>query len=573
MIREFFKVYKLVYNYNSFKSIYFNFIVIISTFLEGISIGIIFPLLDLTINKNKENIIFDLFPFINLENPNYILKIIVIFICIFLIKSIFLVYLSWWRSGYIKELNFYFRSQIFKKYILSKYDFFLINKPSIIMRNSFNEISFLVQSIDSILKLISEFFVFFIIFLVLIYFEAKGTAVGILIFGLSGLIYIVFLRNFLKNWSKNVQYFSGKIIQTIQQSIDTIKFLKISNIEKKAIKDYDFNITEFVRYHRLRNFLSDIPRIFLELLGVIVILTIFYYLYDPNRSDMSYLVPSISLIAAAAFRLLPSIGRIMNYMQSLYGVSASIQTIQSALSKNEGRVKEVSNNTKLKLNEKIELKNITFSYPNTNHKILNNLNLKISKNEFICFVGESGVGKTTIIDLISGILEPENGEIIIDGNKLDESNKFIWQKNIGYVSQNTILYNGSIKENISILENDKVDDLKINNAIYFSKLEEFIKSKKEGLDFIISEKGSNLSGGQIQRIGIARSLYNDPQVLILDEFTSALDQKTQLDILNSIESLIGKKTIITISHNKAVFDKADKIIQLKKNQNGKIEIS
>jgi len=573
MIREFFKVYKLVYNYNSFKSIYFNFIVIISTFLEGISIGIIFPLLDLTINKNKENIIFDLFPFINLENPNYILKMIVIFICIFLIKSIFLVYLSWWRSGYIKELNFYFRSQIFKKYILSKYDFFLINKPSIIMRNSFNEISFLVQSIDSILKLISEFFVFFVIFLVLIYFEAKGTAVGILIFGLSGLIYIIFLKNFLKNWSKNVQYFSGKIIQTIQQSIDTIKFLKISNIEKKAIKDYDFNITEFVRYHRLRNFFSDIPRIFLELLGVIVILTIFYYLYDPNRSDMSYLVPSISLIAAAAFRLLPSIGRIMNYMQSLYGVSASIQTIQSALSKNEGRVKEVSNNTKLKLNEKIELRNITFSYPNTNYKILNNFNLKISKNEFICFVGESGVGKTTIIDLISGILEPENGEIIIDGNKLDESNKFIWQKNIGYVSQNTILYNGSIKENISILENDKVDDLKINNAIYFSKLEEFIKSKKEGLDFIISEKGSNLSGGQIQRLGIARSLYNDPQVLILDEFTSALDQKTQLDILNSIESLIGKKTIITISHNKAVFDKADKIIQLKKNQNGKIEIS
>lgn len=573
MIREFFKVYKLVYNYNSFKSIYFNFIVIISTFLEGITIGIIFPLLDLVINKKKENIIFDLFSFINLENPNYILKIIVVFICIFLIKSIFLVYLSWWRSGYIKELNFYFRSQIFKKYILSKYDFFLINKPSIIMRNSFNEISFLVQSIDSILKLISEFFVFFIIFLVLIYFEAKGTAVGILIFGLSGFIYIIFLRNFLKNWSKNVQYFSGKIIQTIQQSIDTIKFLKISNIEKKAIKDYDFNITEFVRYHRLRNFFSDIPRIFLELLGVIVILTIFYYLYDPNRSDMSYLVPSISLIAAAAFRLLPSIGRIMNYMQSLYGVSASIQTIQSALSKNEGRVKEVSNNTKLKLNEKIELKNITFSYPNTNYKILNNFNLKISKNEFICFVGESGVGKTTIIDLISGILEPENGEIIIDGNKLDESNKFIWQKNIGYVSQNTILYNGSIKENISILENDKVDDLKINNAIYFSKLEEFIKSKKEGLDFIISEKGSNLSGGQIQRLGIARSLYNDPQVLILDEFTSALDQKTQLDILNSIESLIGKKTIITISHNKAVFDKADKIIQLKKNQNGKIEIS
>tara|TARA_Y100000816_G_C26096242_1_gene580242 strand:+ start:247 stop:1968 length:1722 start_codon:yes stop_codon:yes gene_type:complete len=573
MLVEFLNLYRLVYIYNKSKTVYFSLIVVISSFLEGLSIGIIFPLLDLILNKSSESIIYKIFPFIDVESKNLILNLILLIFIIFIIKSLFLTYVSWWRSGYLKELNYYFRSQIFKKYILKDYNFFLQHKPSLIMRNSFNEVAVLIQSIDSILRLSSEILVFIIIFLILLYFETTGTVLGIVIFGACGFTYIFILKNTLKNWSNNVQYFSGKIIQSIQQSVETIKFLKISNIEKRIIENYNNNVLQFVKYHRLRNFLSDIPRIYLELLGVIIILSIFYYLLEPSEPNLSYIVPSIALITAAAFRLLPSIGRIINYFQTLYGISASIKTIQNDLSSESSSIVNISSIDKLKFKHKIELKNIIFSYPNSDVKILNNFNLSIDKNKFICFTGESGVGKTTIIDIIAGLLSPLSGNILIDGKIIENSSIINFQKNIGYVSQNTILYNGSIKDNIAFLENDKVDMNKIKNVLSLSKLNDFVASKKDGLDYVINERGSNLSGGQIQRIGIARSLYNDPEILILDEFTSSLDQKNQSQILDSLYQLIGNKTILAISHNKSVIEKADKVFNVTNNQRGEIILS
>ena len=295
------------------------------------------------------------------------------------------------------------------------------------MRNSFNEVAVLIQSIDSILRLSSEILVFIIIFIILLYFETTGTVLGIVIFVACGFTYIFILKNTLKNWSNNVQYFSGKIIQSIQQSVETIKFLKISNIEKRIIENYNNNVLQFVKYHRLRNFLSDIPRIYLELLGVIIILSIFYYLLEPSEPNLSYIVPSIALITAAAFRLLPSIGRIINYFQTLYGISASIKTIQNDLSSESSSIVNISSIDKLKFKHKIELKNIIFSYPNSDVKILNNFNLSIDKNKFICFTGESGVGKTTIIDIIAG---PLSGNILIDGKIIENSSIINFQKNI-----------------------------------------------------------------------------------------------------------------------------------------------
>ena len=294
---------------------------------------------------------------------------------------------------------------------------------------------------------------------------------------------------------------------------------------------------------------------------------------EPSEPNLSYIVPSIALITAAAFGLLPSIGRIINYFQTLYGISASIKTIQNDLSSESSSIVNISSLDKLKFKHKIELKNIIFSYPNSDVKILNNFNLSIDKNKFICFTGESGVGKTTIIDIIAGLLSPLSGNILIDGKIIENSSIINFQKNIGYVSQNTILYNGIIKDNIAFLENDKVDITKIKNVLSLSKLNDFVASKKDGLDYVINERGSNLSGGQIQRIGIARSLYNDPEILILDEFTSSLDQKNQSQILDSLYQLIGNKTILAISHNKSVIEKADKVFNVTNNQRGEIILS
>ena len=567
------KLYKLVSEYSIYKLYFYIFIIIISTFVEGLSIGIIFPVLDTLVNSNEKNLFFTFFNFSEIGSKNFFIEIIFLFLFIFISRSIFLTFISWWRSGYVKELNIYFRSKLFNSYIQNDYSFFILNKPSLLMRNSHQEIINLMSSIEAMLRLIAELFVFLAIIFVLIYFEPRGSIMGILIFLVFGIAYIAFFKSSLKSWSNLLLFYNGKIIQLIQQSFETIKYIKVSNMENKIKNLYKSSLGEYVKYHRLRNFMSDIPRIYLELLGVVVILFIIYNLYDPQKSDLSYLVPSLALVMAGAFRLLPNIGRIISYIQQMYGVNASIELIQKDLYKHRPDKKDL-NEKKLNFQNKIELKNINYTYPKEKKKVLNKFNLTIPKNNFICITGESGIGKTTIIDIIAAILEPKSGHVLVDGKKINKSNKNLWQKNIGYVSQSTILFDGSIKENIALSESgESINIERVNNAINLSNLRKFIQSKKNSLEYIINERGINLSGGQIQRLGIARSLYYDPDLLIFDEFTSALDKENEAYILKSLELLKKKKTIIAISHNNNVIKKADKVIYLVKGKNGEIRIS
>lgn len=571
MFYVFIKVFRLAYKHSRSKTLYLNFLLIISTILEGLSFAVILPVIELFINNDKNSIIYKFLPFLKTDNENLIMNVIFIISSVFIAKSLFLCYFSWWRSGYTKELNEYFKLEIFKIYIYKDYNFFLTNRPSSILRNAYNEVGIFLSAIDQILRLISEILLFLIIFLVLAIFESKITIIAVSFFGISGLVYLLIFKNKLHNWSEKCQYYTGKIIQTIQQSIETIKFLKISNIENKILSDYKKNVDSYAKYQRYRNFLGDMPRIYLELLGIGLILSVLYGLYDQNRDDLSYLVPSLGLIAVAGVRLLPSVGKIINHLQSIYGAAASIKTIQEdLLSDSDKHINETSN--KLQFFKEIELKNINYMYPKSKEKILDNFNLTIKKNEFICIMGGSGVGKTTIVDLIAGIIDPKNGSILIDKKILDENNKKNWQLNIGYVFQNSILYSGSIRENISITDKKKInDDEQVNKAIISAEIDSLVKGKPEGLDFLINERGTNLSGGQIQRMAIARSLYSDPDILILDEFTSALDLQTQEKVFNTIELLKGKKTIIVISHNKLIMQKADRVINLEKNINGVIK--
>lgn len=564
------KVFNLIYNFKKIKTLLFIFFLILASFIEGISIAIIFPILEIFINNNESNLLYKFFPFSNQESDFILYNIILVISSVFFIKTIFLVYLAWWTSGFHKELNHFFRTEVLKKYINSDFLFHLDNKTSILLRNAYNEVGLFVQGINVLFKLIAEFFIFIIIFSILIYFQPKITFSIISFFSILGILYILFLKRKLSSWSKNILKYSGKMIQSIQQSLESIKFIKIRNAENKFFKDYDSKVLMFTKYQRFNLFVSNIPRIILELLGAISILFLIFFLYQENKSDFSYLIPSLGLFTAATFKLLPNISRIVSSIQVIYGLSASIKVISNSLEIKEKKVIEVS---KREFKKEINIKNLTYSYPGSSQKIFDRVNLKINKNDFVCIVGESGIGKTTLTDLIMGLIEMESGEILIDGENLKSINKRSWHKNIGYVPQNIILFNNSIKENISIsLNEDEIDNSKIEKSLYYSELNSFVKEKEEGLDFIIDEKGKNLSMGQIQRIAIARGLYTDAEVLIFDEFTSSLDQETQRKILLSLNKLIGKKTIILISHSENVISKANKIIKLSRDSSGKVEV-
>ncbi len=387
-------------------------------------------------------------------------------------------------------------------------------------------------------------------------------------FSFLGFTFLILTKNSYKSWSLKKLNFSGKLIQILQQSFETIKYLKISNSQNKVLDDYSFNIKNFSKYTRYSLFFSEIPRNLFELFGVLALVITVFFLIKISNIETTALLPSLGLFGAASFRIIPGINRIINLSQSIYTTNASIMTVYNDLT-NLKKVDDDYEFKKIPFEKSIKFRNVSYKYPNSNYFTIKDLSFEIKKNDCICLVGESGIGKTTLIDLISGLISPSSGQILVDNKELKNEIKIKnWQRNIGYIPQTVVLYNASILENITYgKKSDKIDKKLLSESISLSGLNEFVLSKKEGVEFQISERGSNLSGGQIQRFAIARSLYLNPEILICDEFTSALDEKNQEKILNSLNKLVGRNTLIFISHNNKVIKKANKILKLKKNTN------
>ncbi len=568
MLSLFKKIFKLTFKFDKIGVIKFNIILIFSSLIEGLSIALIFPILGL-ISKDQNSLkFFERIPFLNFDQSDIILIALITLFLVFFLKSFLLLFFSWWKSGFIFRINNGFSTQIFKNYIHENYEFFLKNKPSLLLRNSYNEIRIFIQAVDLFFKLLIEVFVLLVISLVLFYYYPLITIIIFLMFSFLGFIFLFLTKNSYKSWSQKKLNFSGKLIQILQQSFESIKYLKISNSQNKVLDDYNFNIRNFSKYTRYSLFFSDIPRNLFELFGVLALVITVFFLVKINNIETTALLPTLGLFGAASFRIIPGVNRITNLSQSIYTANASIMTVYNDLN-NLKKIDEKNETKKIPFEKSIKFINVSYKYPNSNNFTLKNLSFEIKKNDCVCLVGESGIGKTTLIDLISGLISPSNGQILVDNKELKNELKIKdWQRNIGYIPQIVSLYNASIVENITFgKQSAKIDSKLLNDSISLSGLNEFVLSKKEGIEFQISERGSNLSGGQIQRFAIARSLYLNPEVLICDEFTSALDEKNQDKILDSLNKLAGRTTLIFISHNNKVIKKANKILKLKKNIN------
>ena len=308
--------------------------------------------------------------------------------------------------------------------------------------------------------------------------------------------------------------------------------------------------------------LQNIPRFYLELLAVVSLSGLVFFLLMLDYS-FSSLIVIIGLFAAAAFKMLPSVNKILNsFVNIRYGLS-SVEMIHEDLNMKSPKVEEKNvKANKIRLNSEINFKDITYTYPGSNNKILEKINLRIPANKMIGIVGKSGSGKTTLIDLLIGILSPDNGEIIIDGKNILKM-KRLWQNNIGYIPQFIYLLDDTIKKNIALgIEDIIIDNEKIDKALRLSQSEKFVQNLPQKLETYVGEFGVRLSGGQRQRLGIARALYLDTDLLILDEATSSLDEETEKEIINSINSMKGKKTIIISSHKKEILKQCDEIYKV-----------
>ena len=566
-----YKNFKIISDNRDRINLFILFILLLfSTFIEmlGISSIPIFASIvvdpNLIFGKIPSNYNFDFI--LNLDKKTLILYASIGIFIIFLIKNIYLGFLSYFNGIIIKRIRTNLYNKMFKSYIESDYEFHIRRNSADLVRNITSEVSKAVYYVMGYILLIKELLIMVMIFLLLIY---ADTYVSIFIFSILGFfsfLFFLFTRSGSKIRGQKIQDYWGKQIKALNHGIGSIKQVKILNKEKFMFDIFKFNTEIIEKYNFIQSFIVTLPRFFLEVITISAVVIISIIFVNSDR-EMENFVPLIALIAVSGVRLIPSFNTISSSIATIKYQLPSFELIIRELKEMKVQEKKLYNNKnpkkKIYFNDSIEINNLTYSYPGTDKIILNDISLKINKGDIIGLSGESGEGKSTFLDLISGLSKPSKGEILVDGVNIhnDEIN---WQHQVGYVPQDIYLLDDTIKANIAFGENmDRFNNERFNKSINMAQLSDFIESLPNKENAFVGDRGMRLSGGQKQRIGIARSLYFEPKILILDEPTSSLDVKNESLILEDIYNLSGKITIIIISHRMSAFKNCDKVYSLK----------
>ena len=515
---------------------------ITSVFLETIGISML-PALLISIvypdTSELNNYIINYSKIINLENKNFILYFSVVILVFFIFKNFFFIFVKWFESITYKIINLYISGNLFRGYINLSYSRHQLNNPSILIRNMTSESENFTTYVISLINILREFLlVIFLFSLLFIQNKEMSVLIFFSLFLILGIFYF-FIRNNVFNRGKITQNLRGQQLKLITEALGSIKFIKLSNKENEFSLKFKNNLKNILSQNVFLGLLQVFPKLFLELFAVICLLsaTIYFVNYSSSSTD---LIPFLSLLGIILIRLIPSVNNMSTALSLVKYHSVSHKLLLKEFKKfskprNKTNIKKNNFNTNV-FKKRLFLDNLSYSYPLTNKEVLKNISIKIEPNTSIAIIGPTGSGKSTLIDLILGLLEPTKGKILIDNTSIKKK-IMPWQSIIGYIPQDIYLEDDSIEKNISFEQDEnKIDSKQLKKIIKLCLLDKLIYSlpKKEKTN--IGNRGIRLSGGQIQRIGIARCLYRDPEVIIMDEATSSLDYKSEKEIIKSINN-------------------------------------
>jgi len=544
------------------------FLTIVANFLETLTISLAFPLIgNLTNSENKNKILnFDYFQ--NIFSESNLLNIFIIFLIVFFLKLIFMLFFIYIQKSFIQTLNANLSLRVLKKYIGQNLSFFYVNNSSLLTRNIVQEISQLISGvIENSINLIIEFLL--VILLIALAFYAEPTITLVIFFALlvSFLIFYKTITLKTKKWGLQSQKLRGNILKKLNEIFSSIKFIKVTNKESYFFNNIKMDFFENAKISILYEFTKSLPRpIFEFLLVLLIVLIVQFKFYFDEVNNYSNILPLLGLYAAIAFRLVPSVTRILVHLNNIKFSTASVDVLSQELKLSDNKGLSFINNKNFEF-KSIEFKNVSFNYDGKSN-VFEEINFSINKNEFVAIVGDSGIGKTTLIDLIAGLINPTNGDILLNEKKFNTENKNNIISAIGYIPQNYNFLDDTIEKNIAFGE-EKIHMDKVKKSLKLANLDQFVDSLKGKHQEQIGEQGILLSGGQKQRLAIARSLYLDAQIIILDESTSSLDKKTEAKIFEELMKLKNLKTLIVITHKMLNYQYFDKIISIK---NKKIDI-
>ena len=534
---------------------------VIGMILETFSIGLVIPLINTMLQYENTTYRFNEILFYLFERDFNLMELYIIglsiLLLVFTMKTLFMSYLYWVQYSFAYDVNRKLSQKMYEGYVDLPYSFHLTNNSSSAIKNITNEVANMTGVIIQALQVATDIFVFIGISCLLLYYQPFG-AIGVgLMIGIPVFIFYRLFKERILLWGKQREFNEGNRVKIIQEGIGGIKDIKVLGREDSFFNSYfNYNYKQ-TRADQLKSFILALPKQWIEYIAIIGIVVLVIVLLFEGRNPES-IIASLAIFAAAAFRILPSTNRILSGVQFIKYFVPSIDILEGLFREFDDNKTEISHSDKLSFKDSINIKNLSYAYPDQNNDTLQNINMLINKGELIGIIGKSGSGKSTLINILLGLLDVKSESIYVDDYDVSKNLKQ-WQKLIGFVSQNIFLKNDTILNNIAFgIPEEQLDYDRIQECLKLSNLDDFVNKLPNKLQTKVGERGIRLSGGQLQRIGIARALYENPDIIIFDEATSALDFETEKEVLKSINTIRNEKTIIMVTHrinNLREFDK------------------
>lgn len=556
------------------KMVLLVFLMLIGAVLETLGVSMIYPVMNVVLEENaiENHAYLQLICRIFHTDSSRDLTIIVMsgLIIVFVAKNVFLFFQQKIQLRFVYTNQFATSRRMMINFMERPYEYYLNADTAVIQRNITSDVNNMYGLILSLLQLISESIVFVCLVIVSLVADV-WMSITVTVVLLAALLVIMFILKPImkKAGEENQDYYSG-LYKWIDQSVMGIKEIKIARKENYFINEYSKCGAGYVGAVQRYNLYNATPRLLIETVAI-ASMVLYLMVQIIGGTGAMDILPQITLLAMVAMRLIPCANRINNHLTSIsyfepffMGVSDNLQEEirDENIDYDEKTYQKKTDVEKLEIKKDIVLKDITYKYPNTDVLIFDHADMTIPVGKSVGIVGTSGAGKTTVVDILLGLLQIETGSILADGVEVRE-HYASWLKNIGYIPQTIFMIDSTIRKNVAFgCPDEDIDDDKVWEALKEAQLDEFVRGLPEGLDTSIGERGIRLSGGQRQRIGIARALFEDPEVLVLDEATSALDNETEAAIMDSINRLHGRKTLIIIAHRLQTIEKCDMVYRV-----------